>query len=183
MQSLIVIVAVALAVGVVSLDTTTLNNRDHHGKNHSFKPQYNINTTMDWLAKQGCANASITNCPGNRLCTDAEFYSRALAAGGVIDLDPNSTSQVPFLNYSGYNLCLGPDMIAFLEEVGFQALGNNHTFPRGSIAFTQMYPPGMPFIADGHSRCTSHTPIVANGPHCEMPCPYFIPRIIYAWSK
>ena len=144
---------------------------------------YNIEATMEWIAESGCRNATITNCPGNRLCTDAEYYSRALAAGGLIKLDPNSTSQVPYLNYSGYNLCLNPDLISFMEHIGFEPAANNHTFPRGAIAFTQMYPPGMPFLAMGDGRCDSHTPIIANGPHCGMPCPYFIPRIVYVWPK
>jgi hypothetical protein len=172
MSRLFQIVA-AISIAVVAVSAVQISNETLH---------YDVERAMEWLHDQGCHNATINMCPGKRLCTDAEYYSRALAAGGVIALDPNSKNNIAYQNYSGYNLCLSPGLISFLEDVGFKGRHENTTFPIGSIAFTEMYPPGMPYFATGGDRCQSHTPIVANGPHCGMPCIYFIPRIVYVWK-
>lgn len=153
----------------------------------SAAPTYNVSAAMAFLNAQGCVNASITNCPGNRLCTDAEFYARALAAGGAIALDPNTPLQQPFVNYTfngtGYNLCIGPGLISFLKAAGFTAQKPTQNIPAGAIVFTRMWYPGMPFFSNGNGRCSSHTPIVAGGPHCNVSCAYFIPRVVYAFPS
>lgn len=141
---------------------------------------YNVTAAEKWLATMGCNNASITNCPGNRLCTDTEYYARALAAGGVINLDPNDPQQQPYTNYEGFNLCLGQGFTNFLISAGFQQTTPMPNIPRGSIAFTQAwYPPGMPVFALGGGMCESHTPIINGGPHCDMECAYFVPKAVF----
>ena len=141
---------------------------------------YDVNAAVKWITRMGCHNASITNCPGDRLCTDTEFYARALAAGGVIDLDPNTPLQQPYVDYHGFNLCLGQGFTDFLIAAGFQESEPSFSIPIGAIAFTQAwYPPGMPIFALGDRLCDSHTPIIANGPHCHMDCSYFIPKAMY----
>jgi hypothetical protein len=141
---------------------------------------YDIQASIKWIAQQGCVNATITNCPGNRLCTDTEFYARALAAGGVVDLNPNDPLQAPYESYKGYNLCLGQGFTDFLVFAGFTESAPSFSLPAGSIAFTQAwFPPGMPIFALGDRLCDSHTPILADGPHCNMECSYFIPKALY----
>jgi hypothetical protein len=140
---------------------------------------YNVSDAVKWISKMGCSNATITNCPGNRLCTDAEFYARALAAGGVIDLNPNDLSQVPYTNYKGFNLCLGAQFVTFLQFAGFTQSAPGTRFPPGSIILTKpWYPPGMPVFVLGDGLCDSHTPIIAGGPHCDMGCLYFVPEVV-----
>jgi hypothetical protein len=140
---------------------------------------YNVSKSLAWINAMGCVNATITNCPGGRLCTDTEFYARALAAGGVIDLNPNDPTQAPYESYEGFNLCLGEGFTSFLTYAGFQKT-NQVQAPVGSILFTQAwYPPGMPVFALGNGTCDSHTPIIANGPHCNIKCAYFIPKVVF----
>jgi hypothetical protein len=144
--------------------------------------RYNASKAEAWVRGMGCSNATITNCPGNRLCTDAEFYARALAAGGAIDLNPNDLSQAPYVNYTGYNLCSGAGLYDILPELGFEKHEGGPTAAvasAGSIVFTQMWYPGMPYFAFGADRCDSHTPIVAGGPHCNMNCSFFVPRVTF----
>jgi hypothetical protein len=141
---------------------------------------YNIAEAMAWLKSRGCRNATITNCPGNQLCTDAEFFARALAAGQVIRLDPNSHTQAGYNNYEGYNLCLSNEFESFLtEHLGWSNIYSpqNAVFPEGAIVVTHEW--SMPMIADGHGRCSSHTPVVAHGPHCAVECPYFNVAAVY----
>lgn len=140
---------------------------------------YNVAASLKWVSTMGCRNDSITNCPGGRLCTDAEFYARALAAGGVIDLDPNDPSQVPYTNYEGFNLCLGEPFTDFLLAYGFQQTDPMFDTPAGALVFTEAwYPPGMPIFSLGNGDCDAHTPIVSNGPHCQMSCRYFVPKVV-----
>ena len=144
---------------------------------------FDADAALQWLNDQGCTRAKITNCPGNRPCTDAEFFARALAAGGAIDLDPNVQSQAPYSSYMNntYNLCLSPGLINYLESVGFKTLPGsaNATFPKGAVGFTTMYSPGAPFMALGGGYCSAHTPVVYGGVHCNVTCAYEIPRIAY----
>lgn len=148
--------------------------------------RYNGTAAVAWVESMGCQNKSISACPGGRLCTDAEYYSRALAAGGVIRLDPNTPEQQPYLNYTGkYNLCLSTGLFEFLRVAAkWQRMHPSDpaawTSP-GAIGFTVPWYPGMPFFVFGAGRkCESHTPIVANGPHCAMNCSDFAPRMIFA---
>lgn len=163
MQTVFVISALALTTTVLAV---------------SF--EYNVQASIKWITQAGCTNSSITNCPGNRLCTDTEFYARALAAGGVIDLNPNDLQQAPYEDYKGFNLCLGQGFTNFLVSAGFTESAPSFTIPAGAIAFTQAwFPPGMPIFALGDRLCDSHTPILADGPHCNMDCSYFIPKAMY----
>jgi hypothetical protein len=133
-----------------------------------------------WVTKMGCSNASFTNCPGNRPCTDAEFYARALAAGGAIKLNPNDLSQWPYINYTGYNLCLGTGLYNILPTLGFTRMTPSTSYPVGAIVWTEMWYPGMPYFSFGDNVCDSHTPIVHGGPHCGMNCSFFNPRVAFA---
>lgn len=148
---------------------------------------YDPAAAVKWIQTMGCQNATVTNCPGNRSCSNAEYISRALAAGGAIELDPNNASQVPFLNYEGFNLCLNNGLESFLVTAGFEVQSSESgNFPAGSVVFTQAwFPMPVPMLAFAteSGRCDSHTPIVPNGPHCDMPCSYFIPRIAYFKSN
>ena len=138
---------------------------------------YNISLTMDWLNSRGCRNATITNCPGNQLCTDAEYFARALAAGKVIPLDPNTHTQAGYNDFDGFNLCLSNEFEQFLtSKLGWTAVTDG-SFPEGAIVVTHEW--SMPMIAIGNGKCTSHTPVVAGGPHCGMPCPYFNVAAVY----
>ena len=143
---------------------------------------YDPKAAVAWLRMMGCQNVTITNCPGNRLCTDAEFYARALAAGGAIDLNPNHPMQAPYVNYMGkYNLCLSEGLIKFLQDAKWAEKSSPKLadFTMGAIAFTQMWFPGMAYFAVAPKLCDSHTPITGTGVHCGMPCDFFIPRVLF----
>ncbi len=137
---------------------------------------YDVPQAMAWLGARGCRNATISNCPGNQLCTDAEFFARALAAGKVIALNPDSITQAGYNSYEGYNLCLTNEFELFLtEHLGW--IDVFPSFPEGAIVVTHEW--SMPMIADGKGKCTSHTPVVARGPHCGVACPYFNVAAVY----
>jgi hypothetical protein len=142
--------------------------------------KYDVQQAMAWIESRGCRNATISNCPGNRLCTDAEFFARALAAGKVIALNPDSDSQAGYNNYQGYNLCLSNEFETFLsQELGWIDVYNaaSPTFPQGAVVITHEWT--MPMMAVGNGRCTSHTPVVSGGPHCNVWCPYFNVMSVY----
>lgn len=151
---------------------------------------YNAAAAVQWIQNQGCDNSSITNCPGGRGCNDAEFIARALAAGGVIALDPNSQTgdgySDYFFNNKTYNLCETLYFETFLQDLGWttpaacSAEDPNACYPQGAIGMTNNeWSQEMPIIALGGELCTSHTPTTTNGPHCAINCGEFVSTTVY----
>lgn len=151
------------------------------------QPTYNVAATMAWLQTQGCSNASSNpTCPGGNPCYDDEFTARALAAGGVIALNPNDADSTPYTAYSYnstvYDLTTQDGLIGFLRDLGWympQPPGCSSSneaacFPQGAVIVSQnSWQEPVVLMALGNTMCSCWSPFTTNGPHCDMNCAFF----------
>ena len=73
-----------------------------------------------------------------------------------------------------YNLAQTAGFMDWLRDTGFARLpGPATTAPLGALVIYQAY--GAPALSLGGGRCTSHTPLVNAGPHCNVNCSYLAP--------
>ena len=154
---------------------------------------YNASAAVAWVTLQGCSNSSIPLCPGNQPCNDAEFFARALAAGGVVSCDPNSVANDCYSSYvaSGNNETYDLTETIYFEAYVDQYLGwvtpatcsasnPNACYPLGALPMsTNQWNEPMPLMAVGNTLCTSHSPTTNNGPHCSIPCGEYVPSSVY----
>jgi hypothetical protein len=146
---------------------------------------------MAWINLMGCSNASTNpTCPGGVQCYDDEFTARALAAGGVIALDPNVVGSGPYQNYqyngTVYDLTtqLGPPagLQTFLTDIGWynpsppgcSTTDPSACFPQGAVVMARnTWQQSVPLLAIGNVRCSCWSPMNTGSPHCDVPCDYF----------
>jgi mannan endo-1,4-beta-mannosidase len=148
---------------------------------------YNVAATMAWLNAQGCQNASSNpTCPGGNPCYDAEFTARALAAGSVVNLNPNDPNSAPYQTYSAmnnvYDLTTQDGLISFLRALGWympqppgcSSSNPNACFPQGSVIVSQnSWQQPIVLMSLGDAMCSCWSPLTTNGPHCDMDCGWF----------
>ena len=139
-------------------------------------------TIQWWSTVMSCANATISNCPGNSPCTDAEYLARSLAFGGAIALKADAPAgcpgfgcyEMPTQPGKFFNLALTDGLVDWLEAAGFtKSAASAEAAPQGAVLLVQGYK--APALALGGGRCSAHTPLVHGGPHCGVACSYLAP--------
>jgi mannan endo-1,4-beta-mannosidase len=159
----------------------------------SQPPKYDPTGAVAWLTAQGCTNASVPLCPGSVPCHDAEFVARALAAGGVVNCDPNAVSNDCFTAYVAYGTSDVYDLtetvyfVSYLQQylqwvspATCSANNPDACYPVGAVPMSvNQWGEEMPIMAVGHVLCTSHSPTTNNGPHCSIPCQEYVPSAVY----
>eukprot|EP01063_Lacrimia_lanifica_P041588 TRINITY_DN9742_c2_g1_i1.p2 TRINITY_DN9742_c2_g1~~TRINITY_DN9742_c2_g1_i1.p2 ORF type:complete len:308 (+),score=86.81 TRINITY_DN9742_c2_g1_i1:75-998(+) len=151
---------------------------------HAASPcaSYDVAAARAWLAAQGCQNSTINGCPGGQTpatgCTDAAYIARALAAGGVLAVDPNSGTRADYqaFRYNGttYNLELSTDLQKVMALAGWRAATvKPEAAGEGAIVFTSAFAhseggPGLPCWARGNALFDCHEPPLLYAPNCGI---------------
>eukprot|EP01062_Namystynia_karyoxenos_P073720 TRINITY_DN70541_c0_g1_i1.p2 TRINITY_DN70541_c0_g1~~TRINITY_DN70541_c0_g1_i1.p2 ORF type:complete len:283 (+),score=104.90 TRINITY_DN70541_c0_g1_i1:78-851(+) len=152
---------------------------------------------LSWLGAMGCKDNVINDCPGGithaQGCTDAEFFARALAAGGAVNLTAGTVTdagspKAAYENYQfqgqKYDLCTYDGLIAFLTAAGFQksASASLGALPPGAVAWFDECPVGgqptgkcrNPSVALGGGKFRFYNPLPGLDANCAVSSDKFI---------
>ena len=126
-----------------------------------------------WMTTVPCANATVASCPAGP-CSDAEFMSRSLAAGGALAGLAPSDPPAKYAAYQGFNLQQSAGLMNWMKKVGFVDLKlKPWQAPAGSIMIYQAYLAPAMVVSAG--VCDAKTPVVHGGPHCAVNCSFLAP--------